>query len=95
MADTIEWLETIGTNAKLRHAAAEELASALALADAPDVLKAAVASKDCSQLSVQLGRQPLQTDHSSNATPYGDEPEPDSDQPAESPKPDPDKPQGR
>jgi hypothetical protein len=66
MADTIEWLETIGKNANLRHAPAEELAHTLAQTDASDALKAAVMSADRSPLSTELGHKPMKTDHGTN-----------------------------
>jgi hypothetical protein len=66
MADTIEWLESIGKNAKLRHAPAEELAHTLAQTDASDALKAAVMSGDRSPLSGELGDKPMKVDHGTN-----------------------------
>ena len=97
MADTIEWLETIGKNAKLRHALAEELANTLAQTDAPDSLKAAVACGDRSPLSVELGQKPMQGDTGSNTHYHpGEEESIPGDHskhaPSPSPKPDQDKP---
>lgn len=93
MPDTIEWLETIGQNAGLRHAPAEELVQALAQAHASDALKAAVISGDRSRLSAELGDKPMKMDHSSNS-PGHEEPGHDHDKeaPAKPPKPDQDSP---
>ena len=87
MADTIEWLETIGKSAKLRHASTEELALALTQTDASDALKAAVMFEDRTRLSVELGDKLMQSDESSNTIPYEDEPIPqDQPHPATPPK---------
>jgi hypothetical protein len=88
MADTIEWLETIGKDAKLRHAPAEELAHTLAQADASDALKAAALSGDRSQLCSEFGQQPLRVDHSTTGPAHEEEPDDDG-QPS---KPAPDSP---
>jgi hypothetical protein len=56
MSDTIELLETIGRDASLRHASAEELAHVLRQSQASEALTAAVASGDRSKLSVELGK---------------------------------------
>ncbi|GLQ87632.1 hypothetical protein [Dyella flagellata] len=93
MADTIQWLETIGKNAKLRHAPAEELAQTLALADASEALKAAVMCQDRAPLSVEFGHKAMKSDHGSNAIPHGDEPDPEHDEdPCGPSRPDQDKP---
>ena len=76
MADTIEWLETIGRSAQLRHASAEELARTLEQVDASEALKAAVVFADRTRLSVELGDKLMQSDESSNTIPYEDEPIP-------------------
>jgi len=86
MADTIEWLETIGKNPMLRHAPAEELAQSLEQTDASDALKAAVMFKDRTRLAAELGDRLMRTDESSNAMPYGEEP--DEDNPILPPEPD-------
>lgn len=57
MADTIEWLETIGRSAKLRHAPAEELAESLNQTDASDALKAAAMHSDGALLSAEFGEK--------------------------------------
>lgn len=96
MADTIEWLETIGKNARLRHATAEELAQRLAQTDASDTLKAAVACGDRSLLSAELGHKLMHGDTGSNTHPHP-HPHPEREQPdpghgkpdpAQPPKPD-------
>jgi len=62
MTDTIEWLETIGKNAKLRHARAEELADALEQAGASDALKAAVTQGDSALLSAEFGEKVMHSE---------------------------------
>jgi hypothetical protein len=57
MADTIEWLETIGKSAKLRHAPAEALADTLAQTDASDALKTAAIHGDGALLSAEFGEK--------------------------------------
>lgn len=56
MKDTIDMLEAIGQDASLRHAPPDELAKALANAQASKSLTAAVASGDSSQLADEFGR---------------------------------------
>ena len=55
MTDTIEWLETIGKTARLRHASTEELVQILEQADASIALKAAVKGGDGALLSAEYG----------------------------------------
>jgi enoyl-CoA hydratase/carnithine racemase len=90
MSDTIELLETIGTNAALRHASPEELAHTLAQADASDALKAAVISGDSSLLSAELGHKPMRQPQTHG--PSHEEEESDhghgEDHPDQPPKPD-------
>lgn len=69
MADTIEWLEIIGKNAKLRHAMAEELAHTLEQADASDALKAAVIHGDGALLSAELGHKDMHGENDSHTHP--------------------------
>lgn len=57
MTDTIDLLETIGGNASLRHASAEEMARALEEAQGSAALVAAAASGDRSMLSAEFGQQ--------------------------------------
>lgn len=95
MSDTIELLETIGKNAALRHASAEELAHTLEQTDASAALKAAVKSGDSSLLSAEFGHnKPLRVDHSPHAPPHEDEPdhEHEKDDPRQPHEPDPGKP---
>ncbi|MGN2252464.1 hypothetical protein ACFWZ4_03750 [Frateuria sp. GZRe12] len=58
MKDTIDLLETIGGNASLRHAPADEMARLLEQGQASPALVAAVASRDRSMLSAEFGQQP-------------------------------------
>lgn len=69
MADTIEWLETIGKNAKLRHAPPAELAHALGQADASDALKAAVVHGDSALLSAEFGQKDMHSENSTHTHP--------------------------
>lgn len=57
MPDTIELLEAVGRDASLRHASAEELATALGQAQASDALIAAAATGDKGRLTVELGHR--------------------------------------
>lgn len=86
MSDTIDLLNTIGQDAALRYASAEELAQTLAQADASDAFKAAVASGDSSHLSSEFGIKPMQVPQSVQ-TPAHEENEPDQDDKEESPRP--------
>lgn len=78
MSDTIELLETIGQNAALRHASADELAPMLEQAKASETLKSAVAAGDSSLLTEEFGHKPNKTPQISN-TPGHEEDEPDHD----------------
>lgn len=93
MADTIEWLETIGKNATLRRAPAEELVEALELTDASAALKMAVISGDRSGLFAELGHKPMRL-HDMNGPSHEEEPDHDHDKhdPARPPQPDQDQP---
>jgi len=73
MKDTIEWLETIGKSARLRHAPAEALANTLALADASDGLKAAVMTRDRSRLTTEFGDGSFWIEHNINITAHEEE----------------------
>jgi hypothetical protein len=55
MLDTIDMLESIGSDASLRHASTEKLSGVLQQAHASEALKAAVVSGDSSRLSDELG----------------------------------------
>jgi enoyl-CoA hydratase/carnithine racemase len=70
MADTIEWLETIGKSAKLRHAPAEELTHTLEQADASDALKAAVIHGDGALLSAEFGHKPMHGENDTHTHPH-------------------------
>jgi hypothetical protein len=73
MSDTIELLETIGKNASLRHASAQDLAQVLDQADASHALKAAAMHGDRTLLAAELGgqKEPMRVDHHSNAPGHG------------------------
>ena len=55
MLDTIEMLETIGSDASLRYTSAAELTNVLEQAEASGALTAAVSSGDVSHLSQEFG----------------------------------------
>src|SRR3546814_20233048 len=73
MSDTIELLETIGQNAALRHASADELAPMLEQAKASETLKSAVASGDSSLLTEEFGHKPNKTPQISNTPGHEEE----------------------
>lgn len=90
MSDTIELLETIGRNAALRHASADELAPMLEQAQASEALRSAAAAGDSSLLSKEFGHKPNKAPQISN-TPGHEEDEPDhdgDDKPHHPPEPD-------
>ncbi|WP_231381740.1 hypothetical protein [Rhodanobacter sp. OR87] len=90
MPDTIELLETIGQNAALRHASADELAPMLEQANASEALRSAVAAGDSSLLSREFGHKLNKAPQISNA-PGHEEDEPDhdgGDEPRHPPEPD-------
>lgn len=60
MTDTIELLDTIGSDASLRHASAEQLSHVLEQANASEALSSAAASGDSSLLFAELGQKPNQ-----------------------------------
>jgi hypothetical protein len=55
MLDTIDMLETIGSDASLRYASAVELTNVLERAQATEALTAAVTSGDASYLVMEFG----------------------------------------
>jgi hypothetical protein len=67
VTDTINWLETIGGNAALRHASTEELMQKLEHLNASDALKAAVKARDSSLLCAEFGYKPMRV----NINPHG------------------------
>ncbi|MDG2538405.1 hypothetical protein P5Y53_12090 [Dyella jiangningensis] len=73
MSDTIDLLESIGKNAALRHASAEELAEVLSEANASEALLAAVKQGDSSLLSAELGHHPLRVNHDAHTGGHEDE----------------------
>lgn len=79
MSDSIDLLDTIGQDASLRYASADELAEALHHAGASDALKKA-ASGDRSALSAELGSRPAQVPQTQ--IPGHEEQEPGSDEEA-------------
>jgi hypothetical protein len=75
MTDTIELLETIGRDASLRHASAEELTKVLTQANASEALAAAVASGDAMQLSKELGHKHMDPPQFTQIPGHEEEPE--------------------
>jgi hypothetical protein len=65
MRDTVELLEAIGRDAKLRHASPEELARALETADASAGLRELAASGDSKTITEELGLQQMHVEHQS------------------------------
>jgi hypothetical protein len=63
MRDTVELLEAIGRDAKLRRASAEELAQALETADASAGLRALVTDGDSTALTEELGLVHMHVEH--------------------------------
>jgi hypothetical protein len=59
MLDTIELLETIGRDASLRYASADELTNVLEQAQASGALTAAATSGDSSLLCEELGHKAM------------------------------------
>lgn len=92
MADTIDLLESIGSNAALRHASAGELASTLARNGASNALMAAVTCGDSSLLSTELGHKPMKVNHDIHTGGHGEGDEPGhdhgEDEPGQPPEPD-------
>ena len=58
MTDAIEFLDQLGRNARLRHAAPAELEQAIAAADIDPELRSALLADDPLRLSALLGAQP-------------------------------------
>lgn len=73
MSDAIDLLESIGRDAALRHASAEELAPLLDQEEASEAFRIAVQSGDASRLSAELGRSPLQVDHTTQTPAHEEE----------------------
>jgi hypothetical protein len=89
MSDTIDLLNTIGQDAALRYASAEDLEQTLEQADASDAFKAAVASGDSSHLSGEFGIKPMQVPQVTQAPGQEDEnPDDESESPIRPPAPD-------
>ena len=83
MSDTIDLLESIGQNAALRHASAEELVEVLVHAQASETFKAAVTSGDSALLFEEFGHKPMQVPHTQG--PGHEEEEQDEDEDAPRP----------
>jgi hypothetical protein len=81
MSDTIDLLESIGQNASLRHASAEELAAALQGAEASEALVAAAISGDKAWLSKEFGNKPFELPHTQGPAHEEEEEEEDDDAP--------------
>lgn len=82
MADTIDLLETIGSDATLRHASAGELGDMLERAQASAALKAAVASGDSAMLSTEFGNKANQVPESVQSPAHEEEEEEEGNEPA-------------
>jgi hypothetical protein len=65
MSDTVELLESIGRDAKLRHASPEELARALEAADASAGLRELAVNGDGTTLTKELGLAQMHVEHHS------------------------------
>jgi hypothetical protein len=65
MRDTVELLEAIGRDARLRHASPEELARALEAADASPGLRELAANGDSTTLTKELGLVQMHVEHKS------------------------------
>jgi len=65
MRDTVELLEAIGRDAKLRHASSQELVQALEAADASAGLRELAANGDATTLTKELGITQLHGEHHS------------------------------
>ncbi len=65
MRDTVELLEAIGRDAKLRHASPEALGQALEAADASAGLRELVANGDGTTLTKELGLEHMHVEHRS------------------------------
>jgi hypothetical protein len=85
MTDTIDWLESIGSDASLRHASTEELTNLLEQAQASEALMAAVASGDGAQLSAEFGQLPNQAPQMIQSPAHEEEEE--GEEPLETPAP--------
>lgn len=72
--DTIELLETIGSDASLRYAAADELKDVLERARADAGFVNAVVAGDCSSLEAQFARPVTPMSHVSQTSTEEDEP---------------------
>jgi enoyl-CoA hydratase/carnithine racemase len=77
MADTIEWLETIGKNANLRRASTDELTIILEQAEASEALKAAVKMGDGSLLSAEFGHKEMADENEIHTPAREEDPEED------------------
>ena len=65
MRDTVELLESIGRDSRLRHASSEELARALEAAQASAGLRELAASGDVTTLAKELGLEHMHVEHHS------------------------------
>ena len=65
MRDTVELLEAIGRDAKLRHASSQELVQALEAADASAGLRELAANGDSTTLTKELGLVQMHVEHRS------------------------------
>lgn len=86
MTDTLDLLETIGRDASLRHASAEELTAVLEQAQASEALTNAVLSGDSARLSKELESPPCLPPQIIQS-PGHEEEEPEEDEPLDAPTP--------
>lgn len=63
MRDTIDLLESIGCDARLRHASSAELAQVLEAADASAGLRDLVATGDSTTITLELGLKQMHVEH--------------------------------
>ncbi|HET8554209.1 MAG TPA: hypothetical protein VFL78_05220 [Rhodanobacteraceae bacterium] len=73
MSNTIELLETIGSDASLRHASGDDLARTLAGMQATEGLQQAAAIGDSSLLEKELGRRNMSVVKSPTQSGYEDD----------------------
>lgn len=73
MSNTIELLETIGSDASLRHASGDELARTLAGMHATEGLQQAAAAGDSSLLEKELGHRNMTVTKTPTQTGYEEE----------------------
>lgn len=87
MSDVIELLESIGQDAALRYASADELVRALELAGASEACTSAIVSGDKLQLYAELGQSPApHCHHQTQGSAFEDQPDGFGEQPEKLPE---------